>query len=67
MQIFERNLTKNHDVGEEWPSFLGHVELGEAFIIKTMNQECDPNGPIELVGVKKDDCVAIHIENIEIV
>ena len=66
MQIFERNLTKTHDIGEEWPSFLGHIELGEAFIIETMNQECVPNGPIEIVGVKKDDCVAIHIENIEI-
>ena len=66
MQLFQRELTKTHDIGEEWPSFLGKVELGESFIIETMNQECDPNGPIEVVGVKADDCVAIHIEKIEI-
>ncbi len=67
MRVFKRELTETHDVGAEWPTFVGCVELGESFVIETTNQECTPNGPVEIRGVKAGDTVAIHIEKIELV
>ncbi|MFX0091131.1 MAG: acetamidase/formamidase family protein [Candidatus Hodarchaeota archaeon] len=67
MKIFKRELTETHAVGEVWPTFLDQVKLGESFIIETTNQECNPNGPVEVRGVKAGETVAIHIEKIELV
>lgn len=65
MQVFGRELTATHCVGWEWPDFVGQVELGESFIIET--EECTPNGPVAVAGVKAGDDIAIHIEAIELV
>jgi amidase len=64
MRTFKRELVTTHCVGDEWPEFVGRVELGESFVVETVG--CGPNGPIEVAGVKAGDDVAIHIEAIEI-
>ena len=65
MQTFTRDLIHKHCVGAEWPYMLGRVEIGESFVVET--EECAPNGPIEVAGVKAGDTLAIHIESIEMV
>lgn len=64
MQLFERQALRCHCIGARWPDFLGRVQLGESFIIET--ESCNPNGPIEIAGVKAGDDLAIHIEKIEV-
>jgi acetamidase/formamidase len=63
MQIFARQLISEHCVGAEWPEFVGRVELGESFLVETV--EVGANGPIEVAGVRAGDALAIHIEAIE--
>ena len=58
MQVFPREFVRSHCVGALWPEFLGRVEMGESFLIET--ESCDPNGPIEIAGVKAGDDIAIH-------
>ena len=49
MQIFKRELTDTHCVGDEWPVFCGSVEPGESFVVETV--ENVPNGPVEVKGI----------------
>jgi len=63
MQTFPREAIRTHCVGAEWPTFLGAVALGESFWIET--EESDPNGPIEVAGVRAGEAVAVVIEAIE--
>lgn len=63
MQTFPRELIYTHCVGEEWPTFCGRVAPGESFVVDTI--EGAANGPIEIVGVRAGDSIAIHIEAIE--
>ena len=65
MQEFERGLIHSHCVGAEWPEFLGRVALAESFVIET--EECNPNGPIAVRGIKAGDAIAVHLEQIEMV
>ena len=65
MQTFRREAIREHCVGQEWPDFLGSVELGETFVIET-EQFNAANGPIAVRGVKAGEAIAIHIEAIEI-
>jgi acetamidase/formamidase len=64
MQVFKRELTETHCVGAEWPEFCGVVEPGESFVIET--RECDPNGPVEVKGIRRGEIVCITIEDIQI-
>jgi amidase len=65
MKAFERGRIHTFSKGEEWPGFLGHVELGESFVIET-EQFNLVNGPIAVAGVKAGDNIVITIERIEI-
>jgi len=64
MQVFKHELIETHCVGVEWPEFLGKVKLGESFIIETERFN-RVNGPIAIEGIKAGDCIAVHIESIE--
>lgn len=64
MQVFGRELTETHCVGAEWPEFCGAVEPGESFVIET--RECNPNGPIEVKGIRKGEIIGIAIKDIQI-
>jgi len=35
MKVFKREKIQTHCVGQEWPEYLGSVQLGESFIIET--------------------------------
>lgn len=64
MQVFKRELTETHCVGDEWPQFCGSVEPGESFVIETV--ECNPNGPVEIEGICRGETICISIEDIQI-
>jgi acetamidase/formamidase len=66
MQIFHRDNIRRHCVGQSWPDPLGHVALGESFVIETERFN-DANGPILVEGVGAGDDLAIHVEAIDIV
>jgi acetamidase/formamidase len=52
-------------VGQEWPEFLGTVQLGESFVLET-EQFNSANGPIFIEVVQAGEAIAVHIEGIEI-
>ena len=51
MKVFKRENIKTHCVGQEWPEFLGSVQLGESFIIETEQYNL-VNGPIAIREIK---------------
>lgn len=63
MQIFKRELTNTHCVGDEWPVFCGSVEPSESFVVETV--ENVPNGPVEVKGIRKGEIIRITIEDIQ--
>lgn len=65
MQIFKRELTETHCVGDLWPEFVGEVALGESFVMETVGDAS--NGPVAVSGIRAGDDIAVHIEDIEIV
>lgn len=65
MKIFEREKIQTHCVGQEWPEFLGSVQLGESFIIETEQYNL-VNGPIAVKGIAAGEAIVVHIERIEI-
>lgn len=65
MQVFTRGLIGIHCAGLEWPTFLGSVKINESFLVETERFNL-VNGPIAIEGIKSGDCIAIHIEAIEI-
>ena len=65
VQVFKRESIQTHGVGQEWPEFLGAVQLGESFIVET-EQYNSANGPIAIEGIKANDSIAVHIERIDI-
>jgi acetamidase/formamidase len=66
MQIFPREHIHNHCPGQEWPEFLGRVQLGESFVIETERFNL-ANGPLAVEGIQAGDALAVHIEQIEII
>lgn len=66
MQVFPRSAIDTHQVGVDWPAFLGMVQIGEPFVIETERFKA-VNGPIRIEGLAAGDDVAIHIEEIEMV
>ena len=64
VQAFDREHTHAHSVGEEWPSFLGQVQLGEPFVIETERFNL-VDGPIAVAGVRAGEGIAMHVEQIE--
>jgi acetamidase/formamidase len=65
MQRFTRDKIRSHDVGADWPQFLGAVQLGESFVIET-EQFNNANGPIAITDIKAGDAIAVLVEEIEI-
>ena len=65
MQTFTRDCIHTHDVGAEWPEFLGSIELGESFVVETERFNL-ANGPLAISGIAAGEGVAIHVERIEI-
>jgi len=63
VQVFGRASVFEHCVGAEWPSFLGEVALGEAFVVET--ESVGANGPIRVAGIRAGDAIAVHVEAIE--
>jgi len=66
MNSFSRDLIETHCPGMEWPDFLGHVRLGESFVVETERFN-SVNGPIAVDGIKAGDNVAVLIESIEMI
>lgn len=66
VQVFTRDMIGTHCAGVEWPEFLGKVELGESFVVETERFN-KVNGPIAIQGIRAGDCIAVHVESIEIV
>ena len=66
MQIFARDLIGTHCPGVEWPDFAGSVALGESFVVETERFN-RANGPIAFEGIRAGDCLAVHIESIEMI
>ncbi|MCD6286834.1 MAG: hypothetical protein J7M39_13060 [Anaerolineae bacterium] len=64
MQIFRRDLIETHCPGTEWPDFLGSVRMGESFVVETERFN-RVNGPIAVESICAGDCIAVHIEKIE--
>jgi acetamidase/formamidase len=65
MKRFKRESIQSHCVGQEWPEFLGTVQLGESFVLET-EQFNSANGPIFIEVVQAGEAIAVHIEGIEI-
>ena len=65
MKVFKREKIQTHSVGQEWPEFLGSVQLGESFIVETEQYNL-VNGPIAIGEVEAGEDIAVHIERIEI-
>ena len=63
MQVFPRELIQTHCVGDEWPTFVGRVALGESFVVETV--ESGANGPVEIAHARAGDALAVHVEAIE--
>ena len=64
MQVFQRDLIETHCPGTEWPEFLGSVKVGESFVVETERFN-RVNGPIAIESICAGDCIAVHIEKIE--
>ncbi len=64
MQVFARESIAEHCTDAEWPEFLGEVALGESFVVETERFNA-ANGPLAVQEVSAGDCLAVHIERID--
>ncbi|MCC7409285.1 MAG: acetamidase/formamidase family protein [Phycisphaeraceae bacterium] len=65
MKTFARQSITSHCVGGLWPEMLGRVDLGESFVLET-NAFNAANGPIEILGIKAGEPIAVHVDDIRI-
>jgi len=64
VQIFRSDLIETYCPGTEWPELLGSVKVGESFVVETERFN-RVNGPIAVDSICTGDCIAVHIETIE--